>query len=41
MKQLIGFLTKWGKAYSGKNFENLPEPEKLRAALSYIESIPT
>lgn len=25
-------FTKWGKAYSGKNFENLPEPEKLRAA---------
>lgn len=25
-------FTKWGKAYSGKNFESLPEPEKLRAA---------
>ena len=25
-------FTKWGKAYSGKNFENLSDPDKLRAA---------
>lgn len=25
-------FTKWGKAYSGKNFENLSDSEKLRAA---------